>query len=260
MHSSTHRFYEDVLAILSGTVFVSLGLAIFKTLGLLIGGTAGIALLLSHFVPVKFGLLFFLVNLPFYYIALKQLGWRFTLNTFVTISLVSVLVENMHLFISLSDIQPIFGAVVGGMLIGMGMLILFRHKSSLGGLGILAFYLQGSRGIRAGTFQLVVDSLIVVGALFIMNPILLAISLAGMVTTNVILAVNHKPGRYHSNYAETMAELTCETAQEVKAANDIDQSANNWPISLNALNSSALPQGSSKNKVACSPGSFLKRT
>ncbi|QHJ12244.1 hypothetical protein FX988_02495 [Paraglaciecola mesophila] len=221
MHSSTHRFYEDVLAILSGTVFVGLGLAIFKTLGLLIGGTAGIALLLSQFVPIKFGLLFFLVNLPFYYIALKQLGWRFTLNTFVTISLVSVLVENMHLFISLSDIQPVFGAVVGGMLIGMGMLILFRHKSSLGGLGILAFYLQGSRGIRAGTFQLVVDSLIVVGALFVMNPILLAISLAGMVTTNVILAVNHKPGRYHSNYAETMAELTSETAQEAKTIQQI---------------------------------------
>ena len=210
MHSSTHRFYEDVLAILSGAVFVSLGLAIFKTLGLLIGGTAGIALLLSQFVALKFGLLFFLVNVPFYYIAVKQLGWRFTINTFVTITLVSLLVENMHLFISLSDIQPVFGAIVGG------MLILFRHKSSLGGLGILAFYLQGSRGIRAGTFQLVVDSLIVVGALFLMNPILLAISLAGMVTTNVILAVNHKPGRYHSNYAQTMAELTSESPQDVK--------------------------------------------
>ncbi|MEI8649880.1 hypothetical protein P4S73_21640 [Paraglaciecola sp. Hal342] len=46
------------------------------------------------------------MNLPFYYIALKQLGWRFTLNTFVTISLVSVLVENMHLFISSATFNP----------------------------------------------------------------------------------------------------------------------------------------------------------
>lgn len=207
MHCATHRVYEDVLAILSGTMFVSLGLAIFKSLGLLVGGTAGIALLLSKFISLDFGLLFFLVNLPFYYLAIKYLGWRFTFNTFVTIIMVSLLVDNMALFISLEDIQPVFGAIAGGMLIGMGMLIMFRHKSSLGGLGILAFYLQGSRGIRAGSFQLAVDSVILLTSVFLLSPNLMLLSLLGMTTMNVILAVNHKPGRYHSNYAETLTEL-----------------------------------------------------
>ena len=36
--------------------------------------------------------------------------------------------------------------------------------------------------------------------------------------------------------------------------------ANSWSMSPNALNSSALPNGSRKNIVACSPGSPLKRT
>jgi uncharacterized membrane-anchored protein YitT (DUF2179 family) len=93
------------------------------------------------------------------------------------------------------------------MFIGMGMLIMFRHKSSLGGLGILAFYLQGRRGIRAGTFQLAVDSIIVLISLFVLSPNLMLLSLLGMTTMNIILAVNHKPGRYHSNYGENLAEL-----------------------------------------------------
>ena len=38
-----------------------------------------------------------------------------------------------------------------------------------------------------------------------------------------------------------------------KAASPLDYLAKSWPISLNALNSSALPQGSKRNIVACSP-------
>jgi uncharacterized membrane-anchored protein YitT (DUF2179 family) len=214
MQAATHRLYEDALAIISGAVFVALGLAMYQSLGLLTGGTSGIALIISKVADINFGLVFFVINLPFYVLAAKQIGWRFTLNTFVSVSLVSVLTENMHYLVAFESIEPMFAGLVGGMLMGMGMLIMFRHKSSLGGLGILAFYLQQKRGIRAGNFQLLTDCMVLAVSFFIVGPYILAVSVIGAVATNIILAVNHKPGRYHINYSEALSEHASELVED----------------------------------------------
>jgi len=87
-------------------------------------------------------------------------------------------------------------AVVGGFLMGMGMLILFRHRSSLGGVGILALFLQKRYGIRAGTFQMGVDFSILMCSVFIVNWEQLLISILGAGALNMVITLNHKPGRY----------------------------------------------------------------
>jgi uncharacterized membrane-anchored protein YitT (DUF2179 family) len=84
------------------------------------------------------------------------------------------------------------------MLIGVGLLIMFRHKSSLGGLGILALYLQNKFNIRAGNFGLLVDSVILTSSMFIFSIDLVFLSVIGAITMNLLIAVNHKPGRYQA--------------------------------------------------------------
>lgn len=208
MADTQHPLYEDILAILTGTLFVALGLSLFNTQGLLTGGTAGIALLGTHLLPINFGALFFLINIPFYYLAWTALGWRFTLNTFISVAVVSVMSENMDIVISLHEVNPFFAGIVGGMLIGMGLLVLFRHKASLGGLGILALYLQTKFGIRAGKFQLLIDCCILLFSCFVVSPMILLVSILGAVAMNIILAINHKPGRYQATLFEEAAKDT----------------------------------------------------
>ena len=60
------------------------------------------------------------------------MGKRFTLNTFVSVSIVSMLSDQIHRFIAIEAVHPAFAAIVGGFLVGMGILIMFRHVSSLG--------------------------------------------------------------------------------------------------------------------------------
>ena len=74
--------------------------------------------------------------------------------------------------------------------------MLFRHKASLGGVNILALYLQDRSGIRAGKFQMVVDACIVTASLFVVSLPMLAASIAGATLLNLIIAMNHRPGRY----------------------------------------------------------------
>ncbi|MGQ3077916.1 MAG: YitT family protein [Allorhizobium sp.] len=191
-----HRLYEDVLAMISGTMFVSLGTLIYTETMLTVGSSAGLALLLSYVSGWGFGIIFFIVNLPFYILAVKRMGWAFTLRTFTAVALVSVLSKLNSQWIDFSHLDPLYATVIGGGLIGTGLLMLFRHRTGLGGINILAMYLQEKTGLRAGYFQLGVDLTILAIAFFVLPADRLALSVLGAAIANLILAINHKPGRY----------------------------------------------------------------
>lgn len=191
-----HRFYEDVFAMLVGTLMVSLGLALYAKATLVTGGAAGLALLLQVATRFDFGILFFVLNLPFYWLAVSRMGWRFGVRTFIAVGLVSLFTWATPFWLRIETVEPLYAALAGGSLMGLGLLALFRHRTGLGGINILALYLQERHGIRAGWFQLAVDGAILVAAFLLLPPSKVAFSLAGTAVLNLILAVNHKPGRY----------------------------------------------------------------
>ena len=86
--------------------------------------------------------------------------------------------------------------LVGGTIIGMGILALARHRSSVGGIGVLALYLQERRGISAGKVQMAADCLIVGAAFFAIPFDKLLLSIASAVALSAVIIANHKPGRY----------------------------------------------------------------
>jgi len=88
-----HKWHEDVIAIFTGTLLVALGVTLYKHTLLGTGGINGLALLLNYVTPLGFGVLFFLLNLPFYWLAWKRLGPSYTIKTFAAVALVSVLVQ-----------------------------------------------------------------------------------------------------------------------------------------------------------------------
>jgi len=191
-----HSAVEDIIAILVGTMFVALGVVIYTKAVLLAGSTAGLALLLQYATGIGFWWLFSAVNLPFYLLAVKKLGWAFTLRTFAAVTLVSVLTRLTSSLVSFSHLDPLYAALMGGALTGTGLLILFRHRTGLGGINVLAIYLQDRFGLRAGYFQLAVDLAILAAAFFVIPADRLALSVLGAIVVNMTLAINHRPGRY----------------------------------------------------------------
>ena len=76
-----HTAIDDTQGLLTGTLMVALGLMLFRAAGLMTGGLAGIALTLHYATGWSFGALLFGMNLPFYVVAGRRLGLRFTLKT-----------------------------------------------------------------------------------------------------------------------------------------------------------------------------------
>ena len=83
---SRHKLHEDAMAMLLGTVLVSLGITFYAQVQLTTGSSAGLALLLQYVTGIPFGWLFFAINLPFYVLAFLRMGWPFTLKTLMSTS------------------------------------------------------------------------------------------------------------------------------------------------------------------------------
>ncbi|MBC7729248.1 MAG: YitT family protein [Microbacteriaceae bacterium] len=192
----THTLFEDAQAIFTGVLFVSLALILFTQVGLLTGGTAGIAFVLHYATGISLGKLFFAINIPFYWFAWQRMGREFTFKTFIAIALLSAMTEWSPRLFAIERLHPGYAAVLGGLLLGSGCLFLARHRASLGGATIISLYLQHKRGWRAGKVQMGIDCAIVLLALTVVEPTRVAYSVLAAVVMNLFMAVNHKPGRY----------------------------------------------------------------
>jgi len=193
---SRHKLHEDIFAMLIGTMLVSLGIAFYAQVQLTTGSSAGLALLLQYITGIPFGWLFFAINLPFYALAWFRMGLPFTLKTIASVAMVSYFTSQVPGWIGIERIDPLFAALAGGGLMGLGILSLFRHKASVGGINILALFLQENFGIRAGYFQLGVDAVILIIAFFVLPFDRVLYSILGALVLNLIIALNHRPGRY----------------------------------------------------------------
>ncbi len=191
-----HGPVEDVFGLLNGTFVVSLGLYLLKTTHAVTGGTAGLALLLSYASSWPFGTLFFGINVPFLALAVRAKGWSFTLRTLASIALVACFAFLHPLTLPGLVIDPIYAVLVGNLLAGVGMLIVFRHRASLGGFNTVALLAQEKLGWKAGWVQLGLDAATILSALSVVPIQNVALSVAGAVVLNLVLALNHRPDRY----------------------------------------------------------------
>ena len=191
-----HGIVEDALGLLTGTFLVSLGLHLLHAAHAVTGGTAGLSLLLGYATAWPFWLLFLVINAPFALLAVWRRGWDFTVRTLVCIGAVSGWALVHDALFPVAWIEPWYGTLAGNLLAGVGVLILFRHQASLGGINIAVLYLQQRYGWRAGKVQMGIDCLIVLLALWVVEPGAILVSILGAVILNLTLAINHRPGRY----------------------------------------------------------------
>ena len=191
-----HGIVEDALGLLTGTFLVSMGLHLLHAAHAVTGGTAGLSLLLGYATAWPFWLLFLVINAPFALLAVWRRGWDFTVRTLVCIGAVSGWALVHDALFPVAWIEPWYGTLAGNLLAGVGVLILFRHRASVGGINIIGLEIQDRTGFRAGWTMMIFDVLIVLSALLVVPWTNVLMSAVGAVLLNLVLALNHRPGRY----------------------------------------------------------------
>lgn len=197
-HSSDlqHSAYENAQALFAGSLFVGIAMMMFAQAGLLIGSTAGLAFVLHYATGWPFGLVYFAINIPFYWFAWNRIGRRFTVKTFACVAMLSAVTTFGPQFLHIDYLHPLFAAIAGGLLMGTGVLFMARHQSSLGGATIVSLYAQDRWKIPAGKVQMAIDVAVVLLALSVVSWQRVAWSILAAVVMSVFIWVSHRPGRY----------------------------------------------------------------
>jgi uncharacterized membrane-anchored protein YitT (DUF2179 family) len=148
-YSSVFNFFKEFFFI-----FVGIGFAGFALKGFLIpagfidGGVTGISLLVHFLTPMSISFLIFVINLPFIFLARKQIGKIFAIKTFFAIIVLSVSLNFINYPIITHD--KLLVAVFGGFLLGAGIGFSVRGGSVLDGTEILSVYLNRKTGFSMG--------------------------------------------------------------------------------------------------------------
>ncbi len=192
------EFIKKLAFVLIGLNLTSLGIKILSDHHLTFGGTAGISTIFSFISPLTWGTLFFIVNLPFFFISIRELGKWFTISSLLSITGISLLREWFDQIIPVIEFNMVFASILSGLLIGIGVTFVLNNGSSLGGIHILGLYIDKKFGINRGIVLFVCDSLIILFALTLVGLVGALLSIVCIFIASTII------GRYKKSPIKEM--------------------------------------------------------
>ena len=167
----TKRALWDYAFIILGAFIQALALRLFLIpTDLVSGGISGLAQLLNHYTSFPIGMIVLLGNIPLFILGWQYLGGpRFALRTILSIFAFSIFTDTLIFFLPGEAItgDMVLNTLYGGLLLGLGLGIVYRGRGTSGGTDILGRILNRHTGITISQAYLITDSLVVLGAGFV---------------------------------------------------------------------------------------------
>ncbi|MCD8282490.1 MAG: YitT family protein [Prevotella sp.] len=179
--SDTLAFKEtvDYLYLTVGLVLYAFGWVFFLLpYQLMSGGLTGLSALVFYATGFKVAYTYFLVNVALLIVALKILGWRFLARTIYGIFMLSFFVGLFQELITQSDGtlfqllgpgETFMSIVLGGMICGSSLAIIFLNNGSTGGTDIVGMVVNKYREISIGRVLILLDVFIIGSSYFILD-------------------------------------------------------------------------------------------
>lgn len=158
-----HTWFTNFILDLFGCFSIAIAIHIFLTPAQIApGGISGLGIILNYLFGLPIGLAVLLFNLPLLFFAWKIWGRTFTLLTFRTIFLSTIILDT----IVTPYLTPFYGdrllsSLFGGLLSGIGLGVIFARGSTTGGTDILCYLLKRRFPfLPAGQALLIIDAII----------------------------------------------------------------------------------------------------
>ncbi|HOM66627.1 MAG TPA: YitT family protein [Brevefilum fermentans] len=170
IHFSRNDVWDFAL-ILVGALIQAAAMSLFLVpADLVSGGISGLAQLIHHYTEFPIGLMVFLGNIPLFILGWKHLGGpRFAIRTVVSIIAFSAFTDLLMLFLPRGGVtdDPVLNTIYGGLLLGVGLGIVYRGRGTSGGSDILGRILNFRFHLTISHAYLITDSLVVLAAGFV---------------------------------------------------------------------------------------------
>ena len=181
---------QNFISINLGCLIFSLAYSfVFNANHIVPGGLTGLAIVIQYMSKLSFGILNILLNCPAIIVGLFLLGPRSIVLTIYAIFASSFMIDAGCMVLPLLTENRFVAALLGGLIHGLGLGILFNANASIGGTALIGLLINYKLpNVRLGTILLIVDSVIVLISLITFHDIMLALAsgLAVFITTVMI--------------------------------------------------------------------------
>ncbi len=183
------RILTNLLIILFANSLCAIAINLFFIPNkLLSGGIGGISIMVQYLFTIPTGITVFLLNLPIFLYGFKKVDRHFALYgsiSMLVFSLLLTLTSGLGRYAPTDDI--LIAAIIGGVLNGSGVGLLFKNRMCQDGLDILATILRRRYGISIGTSLMTVNSLIVILSSLLFDFTAAIYTIIAIITSSKIL-------------------------------------------------------------------------
>ncbi len=157
---------KNILLLVAGCAIMGLAYALFLIPHHFVpGGVSGIAIILNYFAGLPVGALIMVLNVPIFLLGLKTMGKKYVVNSIAGMVISSIFID---LFDKVLKVQPatdnaVLAAIYGGVMLGVGLGLIFRGRASTGGSDIIGMILSKNMGMSLG-FGIMVADFVVISA------------------------------------------------------------------------------------------------
>ena len=142
--------FVSFLAITFGAALAAFSLEEFLIPSTILdGGITGVGMILNQLFGKGIGIFIIVLNIPFFLIGLRQLGWRFLIRGVYGIVLFSVMLEVFNGLPQVTS-EPLLGVVFGGVTLGAGVGLVLRYGGCLDGTEIVAMLISKKTDFSVG--------------------------------------------------------------------------------------------------------------
>lgn len=167
-------WFYDYGLILAGSFILAIGFVLFiNPYNIVPGGVYGVGIVVHHLIPeIPVGTFGLALNIPLIIVAIRILGPRFGIKTVVGMTLTSVFMDVQTMIIGENDPlglanELLLSCIFGGVLIGLGLGLIFKAKATSAGSDIIAMIAAKYTRLPIGQLLIVVDSVIVLLGLIV---------------------------------------------------------------------------------------------
>jgi uncharacterized membrane-anchored protein YitT (DUF2179 family) len=156
------RIAIDIVGITAGAFITALGLDLFLIPAkITAGGLSGLSTVLHYTVGVPVGLTMLALNIPLFLIAIYRLGARFGFRSLYGTLILSLFIDLMVPFLPVVTTDPLLSCLYGGVLVGLGLGLVFKSRGTTGGTDLAAAILRTYTGANVGQLLFLMDGAVV---------------------------------------------------------------------------------------------------
>lgn len=177
----------DLGGVFLGTLIAALGFNLFLVPNqIAAGGISGLGVILWHVFGIPVGLTILVFNLPLFLAGVKILGARFGVRTLAGTLLLSVLIEATVWVPNLTQ-DSLLAAIYGGIIVGVGIGIVFRFRGTTGGTALSAQLLNHYTGLTVGQGIVIFDVVIIALAGYFFSAELALYAIISLVVSSKVI-------------------------------------------------------------------------